>query len=317
MYPRLLEIPLPFEVFGIGTITFHSFGAMMALAFLVAAWVTRRELDRLYAAGRLKAVRIPAPSRKGKGNAAGRAGSRLAYAEVSPGYIMGTVVVLAVVGGLGGAKLFYLLDHLEEFGRDPFGMIFSRGGLTFYGGLVVATLLIAWYVRRKGVPLPIFADTILPTVLLAYGIGRIGCHLAGDGDWGIVANAAAQPGWVPDWLWAETYPNNIMGVVLPEPGVYPTPLYELGMALILFAVLWSLRKHPFRSGWLFWLTLLFIGIERFLIEKIRVNNEYEILGMSVTQAEVISVVLMAVAAAGLALTTRRRIPRAPVLPEAA
>lgn len=312
MYPRLLEIPLPFEIFGTETLTFHSFGAMMALAFLVAAWLVRRELDRLYQAGRLKAVRVQVPARKG----AGRKGARPAFAEVSPGFIMGTVVVLAVVGGLGGAKVFYILDHLEEFGRDQFGIIFSRGGLTFYGGLVVAAILIAWYVRRKGVPLPIFADTILPTVLLAYGIGRVGCHLAGDGDWGIVANAAAQPGWVPDWLWAETYPNNILGVVLPEPGVYPTSLYELGMALILFGVLWSLRDHPFRPGWLFWLTLLFIAAERFLIEKIRVNNEYDVLGMSLTQAEIISVVLAAVAAAGLVLTSRRRSQRVPVPAEA-
>ena len=306
MYPRLLEIPLPFEIFGIEVITIYSFGAMMAIAFLLAAWLLRTELDRLYHEGRLNAVRMQIPPRKMAGKRVRTAGSRMSSADVSPAYLVGTVVVIAVVGGLGGAKLFYIFDHPGDFARDPFGLIFSRGGLTFYGGLIVAALSIAWYLRKKGVPFALFSDSALPTVLLAYGIGRIGCQLAGDGDWGIAANVAARPDWVPMWLWAETYPNNILGAVLPETGVYPTPLYELGMALMLFAVLWSLRRHPFRAGWLFWLTLFCFGVERFLIEWIRVNNEYDLFGMSVTQAEVVSVVLVAAATAGLVLTTRRR-----------
>ena len=311
MYPRLLEIPLPFELFGSDALTIYSFGAMMALAFLVAAWVLRRELDRLHRIGQLDAVRIPAPGGKGAGKKSRKRGSARRMVEASPGYLVGTVVVLAVAGGIGGAKLFYIFDHFGEFARDPLGLIFSRGGLAFYGGLLVAGLSISWYVKSKGVPLALFADVILPTVLLAYGIGRIGCHLAGDGDWGIVSDAAARPGFVPAFLWGETYPNNILGVDLPATGVYPTPLYEFLMSLLLFGILRLLRSHPFRAGWLASVTILFIAVERFLIEQIRINNEYSILGFLVTQAEIISIVLLAFAAVGLVRTTRRRAQPAP------
>ncbi len=311
MYPRLLEIPLPFELFGSEVLTIYSFGAMMAIAFLVAAWVARKELDRLYSIGRLKAVRVPVPANKGAKTASRKRGAKAKMMEVSPGYLIGTVVVLAVVGGIGGAKLFYIFDHMEDFARDPMGLIFSRGGLAFYGGLLVAAGSISWYVKSKGVPLAIFAEVILPTVLLAYGIGRIGCHLAGDGDWGIAANAVARPGFIPTFLWGETYPNNILGMELPATGVYPTPLYEFLIATLLFGVLRLLRDHPFRAGWLAWVTVLFVAGERYLIEQIRVNNEYGILGLMATQAEVISVILAVAAVAGLVITSNRRIQTDP------
>ena len=296
MYPRILEIPLPLEIMGVDSITLNSYGAMMAIGFLVAAWLTQRELDRRYALGMLKSVRVKAKKGPKRGQ----------NVEASPSALIGTVTVIAVVGGIAGARLFHILENLDAFYADPAGMIFSTGGLTFYGGLIAAALGIVYYVRRKGVRLSIFVDATLPNVLLAYGIGRIGCHLAGDGDWGIVSNAAARPGFIPEWLWAETYPNNILGRTLPEPGVYPTSLYEFGMAALLFGVLWLLRNHPFKHGWLFSMTVLFFGVERILIEQIRVNNTFEFLGMTVTQAEVISVGMIVAGLAGLALTTRRR-----------
>ena len=172
--------------------------------------------------------------------------------------------------------------------------------------MIFAAVGIVWYVRKKDVPLPLFVDATLPTVMLAYGIGRIGCHLAGDGDWGIPANPDLQPSFIPDWLWGETYPDNILNVTLPESGVYPTSIYEFVMASILFSVLWSLRNHPFRKGWLASLTTLFFGVERLLIEQIRVNNLFEFLGMEVTQAEVISVIMIILGIAGLVYTTRRK-----------
>ena len=310
MYPRLIQIPLPFEVFGIDTITIYSFGAMMAVAFLVAAWISRIELDRLYKAGRIKGVRVPAPEKTGKKEKAGKKSKkgkkRVVLKEVSPSYLVGTLTIVAVVGGIVGAKLFHILENLGDFFNDPLGMIFSVGGLTFYGGLIVAALSISWYVRKNGLSLPVFADAALPTVLLAYGIGRIGCHLAGDGDWGIPANPNARPDFVPTWLWAETYPNNILERTLPETGVYPTSLYEFGMCLVLFGILWALRKHPFKAGWLFSLTLIFFGVERFLIEQIRVNNTFDLFGLVLTQAEIISVILIALGVFGLVRTTKKR-----------
>ena len=296
MYPRLLEIPIPIEFLGMDSITIYSFGAMMAIGFLVAAWLMRHELERLYQKGELQAVQIPAKKgRRQKQNV-----------STSPASLVGSITVIAVIGGIIGAKIFHILENWGDFMVDPGGMIFSQGGLTFYGGLIVAAIGIIWYVRKHGVHLPLFIDATLPTVMLAYGIGRVGCHLAGDGDWGITSNPDAQPGFIPDWLWGETYPNNILGRTLPESGVYPTSIYEFLMAAVLFAVLWSLRNHPFRAGWLASLTVLFFGIERLLIEQIRVNNVFEFIGLEVTQAEVISVVMILAGIAGLAFTTRKK-----------
>lgn len=299
MYPRLSDIfrdlfgfELPFPI--------YSFGAMVAVGVLTAMWLARKELDRMYHEGRIGSVFVPVEEAKGKKR--GRGAKR----EASPSVLIGTVTVLAVVLGIAGSKLFHILENLDDFSRDPLGMIFSTGGLTFYGGLIVAGVTIAWYVRKKGVLLGAFADALAPGLMIAYGIGRIGCHLAGDGDWGIVADMSAKPEWLPTWLWAETYPNNILGMNLPEPGVYPTSIYEFVFAALLFGVLWAYRKHPYRNGWLFSFYLVLNGIERFLIEQIRVNNEFDVLGLTVTQAEVISVMIMISGVVGLVLTWKRR-----------
>jgi prolipoprotein diacylglyceryltransferase len=142
-----------------------------------------------------------------------------------------------------------------------------------------------------------------PGMMLAYSVGRIGCHLSGDGDWGI-ANLNPKPfTWLPDWLWAYTYPNNvamdgnqIAGCVgkfcneLPLP-VYPTPIYEVIMAFIIFLFLWKIRTKINLPGMMFGIYLMFNGLERFFIELIRVNTKYNVAGISFTQAEFISSVL--------------------------
>lgn len=297
MYPRLSD--LTEDLFGF-TLPFpiYSFGAMVAVAVLTAAWLSGRELDRMYRQGILPSVRVERDRKEGRGK-------RRRMEEASPAALMGTITILALVAGFGGAKVFHILENLGEFARAPVRMIFSTGGFTFFGGLIVAGIAIAWYVRRKGLHLWRVADALAPGLILAYGIGRIGCHLAGDGDWGIASNLDAKPGWVPTWLWAETYPDNILNIHLPEPGVYPTPIYEFVMAAALFGVLWAARNHPFRAGWLFSLYLVFTGAERLLIEQIRVNNEFDVFGMTLTQAEFIAVVSILIGVVGLVLTTRR------------
>ncbi len=298
MYPRLsdvfkdlLGIELPFPI--------YSFGAMVALAFLAAAWLSRKELDRLHKAGRLPSVRLPVTVEKGKRK-------KRVMEDVSPGELMGMITIIAVVAGFLGAKVFHILENLGDFARDPLALIFSTGGFTFYGGLIVAALSIAYYVKGKGLNVRTVADALAPGLMISYGIGRIGCHLAGDGDWGIAANLAAKPGWLPTWLWAESYPNNILQVDLANAPVYPTSIYEFVASTLLFALLWSLRKHPYQSGWLFSLYFVVNGIERFLIELIRVNNRLDFFGLSVTQAEVIAVSLVAAGLIGLAMTWKRR-----------
>jgi phosphatidylglycerol:prolipoprotein diacylglycerol transferase len=262
---------------------------MVAAAILVGTWLGARELDRKYVAGVLGGV--PVETDDGR------------TVEASPSVLAGTLAVIAGVMGLVGAKLFTILGSPGRFLLDPAGMLFSTGGLTFYGGLIVAGAAIVWYLRRYDLSVPAVADAAAPGLMLAYGIGRIGCHLAGDGDWGIPANLAAKPDGWPTWLWAETYPNAIVGPP-PQP-VYPTPIYEAVAATVLFGGLWALRRHPFRAGWLFSLYLVLNGAERILIEQIRVNPEYALFGLTPTQAEIIAVLLILAGAVGLATTWER------------
>lgn len=231
----------------------------------------------------------------------------------------GNITLVAAVGGIIGAKFFHLFENPAEF------MLFFKepsldsflGGLTIYGGLIIGALAVYFYSRKIKVKFIHLCDATAPGLMLAYGIGRLGCQISGDGDWGI-ANPNPKPGWLswlPDWAWSYNYPNNVNAVFGPrkggytgkaitendpwpafegfgtylDPGVYPTPLYETVMALLIFVVLWSLRKRIKTPGVLFGLYLIFNGIERFFIEKIRVNEEYILFGKGITQAEIISV----------------------------
>ena len=317
MYPRISDLFL--DLFGV-TLPFpiYSFGALVAVAILTAAALLKRELDRKYQAGLLPAITVKADTKDRRGPSTVR---------VSPGVLTGTIAMIAAVAGVAGSKLFHILENLGEFARDPAGMLFSAGGLTFYGGLITAAVVIAWYVRRKGLAVPRVADATAPGLILAYGIGRIGCYLSGDGDWGICSDLAAKPAWLPTWLWSETFPRNILdrnvvadcltqspnrslpGEYLPAAdGVYPTMLYEFAMCALAFGLLWTLRKHPYRAGWLFGVYLMLTAVERFTIELIRVNNRFTFAGLEFSQAEFISVILFVVGAVIVVRTTKRVAP---------
>ena len=218
---------------------------------------------------------------------------------------LGTIFTIAFIGGILGAKIFHNLEYWNDFVKDPIDALLSFDGLTFYGGLIVAASGIIYYVIKKGYPLLPTADSVAPVLMLGYGIGRIGCQIAGDGDWGI-ENTADKPGWLswaPDWVWKYDYPHNVLNQGVPIEGctgdycnvlatpVYPTPFYEVLMALAIFAGLWLIRKKLPYWGQLTGLYLMFNGLERFFIEKIRVNSTYQIFGSEITQAEIISTVL--------------------------
>lgn len=217
---------------------------------------------------------------------------------------VGEITILALIFGLLGAKLFDIFENWDSFLRHPSAYIFSGGGLTFYGGLICATIAIIIYARRYKIPVRHLADAIAPPLMIAYAIGRIGCQVSGDGDWGI-ENLAPNPiSWLPDWIWSYRFPHNVIEEGVPIPNcvdkycmqlpnpVYPTSLYETIACLILFCVLWMVRKKLRPAGSLFALYLILNGMERFFIEKIRVNNRLEIFGLNPTQAEVISLGLI-------------------------
>jgi phosphatidylglycerol:prolipoprotein diacylglycerol transferase len=283
-----IRLPLPFATFGI----------LVALAALVAAACLRRELRRLHAAGRIGSARRWVKDEQGL---------RIAV-EVDPHTLVGDFTMVVLFAGIAGARLFHILEHTDMFLQDPLSMIFSRSGLSVFGGLIVGALAGLVLLRRWRIPIRPFMDAIAPALMLGYAIGRLGCQIAGDGDWGMPADMALKPAWLPDWLWAQTYDNNIYGELIAAPGVYPPPVYESLMALGCFAVLWALRKHPFRAGWLFSAYLLLAGIERLLIEQIRVNVKFELYGVHFTQAEFIAVAFIALGVAGMALLGRRALP---------
>jgi phosphatidylglycerol---prolipoprotein diacylglyceryl transferase len=235
---------------------------------------------------------------------------------------VGEITILALVFGLVGAKLFDTFENWDSFIKDP-SSILSPSGLTFYGGLICAALAIWWYAKKHRIGIWHLNDAAAPGLMLAYAVGRLGCQVSGDGDWGIVNTRPKPFSWLPDWMWSYTYPHNVNEAgKLRIPGcegkycmeleapVFPTPLYELMAGLIIFAILWSLRKKMKAPGVLFGIYLAFNGLERFLIEKIRVNNTMNIFGFHPTQAEVISTLLFI---GGLVIIYLRRKKVAPVI----
>jgi phosphatidylglycerol:prolipoprotein diacylglycerol transferase len=232
----------------VGPLTIYSFGVMMALGFLTAGYFTSKELERKGLNGEL--------------------GSALVF--------------WAAVGGLIFSRLWSILEDWRGLLRDPLSVIFSGSGFVWYGGLIGGTLGVTWVVWRNGLPWLKAVDSASPGLALGQAIGRMGCQLAGDGDWGKVS----------DLPWAMAYPKAIIG--WPHPAgvrVHPTPLYELLAYVLVFAVLWAMRKKSRADGRVFWWYLVLAPTARFLVEFVRVNRPV-LLGL--TAAQLFSVALVAV-----------------------
>lgn len=237
----------------LGPLTIYSFGTFMALAALSAGWVLWAELKRY------------------------RYNPELAS----------TMVIAAAIGGFGGARILFLVENWSAFVRSPWELIFSGAGFTWYGGLIGGALAVTWVVRRHGIPWFRAADISALALAVAYGVGRIGCHVAGDGDWGVVT----------DLPWGVEYKNAIIGWVHPLTGipyppgvaVHPTPIYEFLESMIIFAVLWPLRKKSLPQGALFCLYLILAGLARFAVEFWRVNP---VIGLGLTEAQWFSALMI-------------------------
>lgn len=269
MYPELFTLSLPI----LGEITITSFGAMMALAFLSAYMVLRAELDRLGG-----------------------------DPDLAADMLMG-----ALIGGIVGAKLYYVLLYWDRTVLNPLGMLFSRGGLVWYGGLIGGVLGASWMVRRRRASIPMAADAMGPAMALGYAIGRIGCFLVGD-DYGRPTDSwvgIAFPRGVPPTSAANLrrFGANV-DPGIPDPEiltVHPTQLYETGVSLVIFFLLWRFRRHPHAQGWLWALWLAAAGAERFFVEMFRAKDD-RFLG-AFTLAQLISIGLVVL---GLVLARRFR-----------
>lgn len=225
---------------------------------------------------------------------------------VHPYQMMGTFIAWAAIAGIIGAKVFDNLEYWDRFMQDPVQNLLSFSGLTYYGGLICGAFAVLYISGKNGIKAIHMADVSGPGLMLAYGVGRIGCQLAGDGDWGI-NNINPKPNWLswaPDWMWSFKYPHNVINEGVPIPGcdgkfchelavaVYPTPFYEAVACIMLFFFLWSIRKKIKTPGVLFCIYLIVNGLERFFIELIRVNSKYHIGSFAFTQAELISTLLV-------------------------
>jgi phosphatidylglycerol---prolipoprotein diacylglyceryl transferase len=221
--------------------------------------------------------------------------------------IMGSILLWAAVFGFAGAKIFNALENWDDFMKDPVGMLVGFAGLTFYGGLICGGAAVLYIAKKNGISPLNMLDIGGPGMMLAYGVGRIGCQMSGDGDWGI-NNLAPKPhwlSWVPDWMWSFKFPHNIdhsdPGNFIPgctgaycnelRIPVFPTSFYESVVCILLFFFLWSIRDRIKIPGIMFGIYLVLNGVERFFIELIRVNTRYHVAGISFTQAEMISILM--------------------------
>jgi phosphatidylglycerol---prolipoprotein diacylglyceryl transferase len=232
---------------------------------------------------------------------------------VHPYQLMPKMIVWAAIWGFMGAKLFNYLENIQYYSQFSFTGYLQNSGLTFLGGLIFGGACFFYIGYKNGVRVIDLADIGSPGMLVAYGVGRIGCHLSGDGDWGIV-NLTEKPwNWLPDWIWSSRYPHNVLNAgdyipgcsgsycaVLPQ-GVYPTSFYECVLILLCFAILWLLRKRMTVSGTMFSIYLLLMGVERFFIEYLRINHRYQLWLWQLSEAQIISILFIVSGLVGLYL----------------
>jgi phosphatidylglycerol:prolipoprotein diacylglycerol transferase len=246
---------------------------------------------------------------------------------VHPYELMSSLLLWAAVWGFAGAKLFNGLENWSEFMADPVGMLIGFSGLTFYGGLICGGAAVLYIAHKHGIKPLNMLDIGAAGMMLAYGLGRVGCQMSGDGDWGI-PNLAPKPGWLswaPDWMWSFKFPHNVNeadpGNLIPncigkfcnelKLPVYPTSFYESVICILLFLFLWSIRNKIKAPGVLFGIYMILNGVERFFIELIRVNTRYNVAGIPFTQAELISLI-MVIGGVALIVTGQNRYKKAPV-----
>lgn len=288
-------LPVLFEI---GPFRVYGYGLMLGISFLVGSYVLAKQLS---------------------------------WRKLDPN-IATTVTILAVIFGISGAKMLYLVEDWATFIHDPLGTAFSPGGLTWYGGFALGMLAVYLFIRRKKVPYLKFLDALGVALILAYGVGRIGCHLSGDGDYGypttlpwgtIYAQGTSKPMYALEGyflahpeesrVWhfdsLKVLPGGIdrMGnrysrfdQVTP---LHPAPVYELLLGLAGFGILVALSKRGFPDGVLFMLYLMLASLFRFVVEFLRLNPH---LAFGLSEAQLIAIPLFLGGGAGALLLSRKK-----------
>jgi phosphatidylglycerol:prolipoprotein diacylglycerol transferase len=262
MYPDLFtigpfELPFSLPLFGrvIGPITLHSFGLMAMLGFLIPTLIMRREFS---------------------------------HKKMDP-ELANNIVVAAIIGGFIGARLYYIIEHWQDFLLHPKDYIISGAGLVWYGGFFGGALAVIWLLKHYKVSFWKAADVVGPQLLLGQAFGRMGCLLAADGDYG-------PPSDLP---WAMAFPK---GVVPTDVPVHPTPLYEIILLLTFFTILWKIRHRVFPDGTFFGMYFIAVGSGRFITEFWRTTPKLAFGWMSLAQMISIGMIV----AGGVIIYWRKR-----------
>ncbi len=250
---------IPFLHFG--PVLVPTFGLMIAAAMVVAYYVLRADMARR-----------------------GLAAKDTSTAEM--------FVAVPALCGIVGAKLYHVLETPRDLLADPVGQLFSRYGLAWFGGLIAGFAAFVWLARRYKYPLLEVFDAGSAAAAIGYGVGRIGCLLSGDGDYGL-------PTSLP---WGMSFPH---GLVPTMERVHPTPIYELIAACVIAWILWRMGSRTLRPGVVFAAYLILTGVARFLVEFIRINPR-SFLGLTNAQAASVMSVLAGVVL--WVLVSRRELP---------
>jgi len=277
MYPIFFRIPEWFPLLGGAPIT--SFGVFMFLTFMVGGLVLRPEVER---------------------------------AGLEPEKAW-DFIVMGVLGGILGAKAYYVLLNYGSLITDPIGSIFSRGGMVWYGGFLGGLIAVSWEVKRSGLRWAQMADLIAPVLAIGYAVGRMGCFFVGD-DYGRPTDAwfgVKFPQGAPPTrasvmenhfgIEIDPYFVERFGEVIP---VHPTQLYEVAISLMIFGFLWRIRKHNYAEGWIWWIWFVLAGAERFLVEFVRLKDD-RFLGIF-TVAQLISLLLIVIGIWGIVSTMQTK-----------
>jgi phosphatidylglycerol:prolipoprotein diacylglycerol transferase len=266
-------------IFSIGRFTVTSFGLMMFVSFIVGAWILGKQLRR--------------------------------YSM--PPELAWDLLAWIAIGGIVGAKLYYVGLHWDDFLASPVRSLFSRGGLVWYGGFIGGVLAYWWQIHRRKLPMAIMFDATAPALALGIATGRLGCFLVGD-DYGLPTDAwygvAFPEGSPPSSAGYLRSVGAEIAASIPDTqimAVHPTQLYEIVIALIMFAILWKIAGRAHRQGHLFGLFMMLYAVERFFIEFVRAKSDRIVLGLSTSQ--VMSVIVLGI---GIWLFTRSGTPPAPI-----
>jgi len=262
-------------LFKLGPLTVYSYGMMMAFGFLAADFVIssecrRRGLNRDFAS---------------------------------------SLVVWAAIAGIACSRLYSVIDNFSAYMHDPWSIIFSGSGFVWYGGLIGGLLSSYFVSRYYKIDFSTAADMAGPALVIGQALGRIGCHLSGDGDWGMptrlpwgVQYPNAIVGWNGNTVLQLDSQNHLVSAFYPGVHVHPTPIYEAFLYTIIFMFLWSRRKETKVPGQLFYLYLMVAGAARFMVEFLRVNPR---VFMGLSEAQLIALAMMVIGASLYLFTATR------------